>query len=59
MKEPVTKDTTIEEVGKMAKGLWAGWSGYHCKNCGWHSYGHSIAESRAHILEHLVELLRH
>lgn len=58
MKTEVWKNISLPEVEKMAGKLWAGHEGYCCPNCGLNVYGRSVEWCHAHLLEHLVRILR-
>jgi len=58
MKSVVWRDVPLEEVERMAVVLWRGDYGYDCAHCRASVYGRSVEWCHAHLLEHLVEILR-
>lgn len=56
--EAIKRNSTLNEVEERAALLWRGHYGYDCPNCGVSVYGKSVEWCLAHLLEHLVRLIR-
>ena len=54
----IVKESTLEEIQAAARTLWGGHYSYICPNCGINVYGKSVEWCHAHLLEHLVEIMR-